>query len=316
VIVFLGIPFITGAAMTDSHEASATKSDTAFALSYSEQIGEHEFNYVVIDIRGNVQSYTAYTQTGMTPRALGWHNLSLGHDNPNLEAMGRTIRKKGLIEGNIYKMPPMVVGVRTKVFSIKADGQQVEHVFDARNALPDGFAELEQGIKRLFGSLAAAPLRALVLTVSVDPVQVVPGDSVKIQFDFSCQGKFPLNFRNPAYLKPGGGSLKLNLWKRRVDKDGEHLDYSSTIELAGKEFLFEEKKAVPSGEMFLRIPAGGRMLMWTTIRFPKLPPDTYVIESIYYGTPMPPWERQKQPGFIAGELHADLKELIVLKAGH
>ena len=108
----------------------------------------------------------------------------------------------------------------------------------------------------------------------------------------------------------------MNLWKRRVDKEGEHLDYSSTIELAGKEFLFEERKAVPSGEMFLRMRPGERMLMWTTIRFPKLPPDTYVIEPIYYGMPMPPWERQKRQGFIAGELHADLKEIVVLKTGH
>jgi hypothetical protein len=313
VIAFLGITIVAGAVMSDSHAETATKSDKAFALSYTKQIGEHEYSYVVIDIRGNVQSYTAYTQTGMTPRALGWHYLPLGHDDPNLEAIGRIIRKNELIGGKVYKMHPKVVGLRTKVFSIKADGQQVIHVFDAHIPLPDGFIELEQNINRLFSNLAAAPLRALVLTVSVDPVQVVPGDSVKIKFDFGCLGKFPLDFRNPAYLERGGGSLKLNLWKRRLGKDGEHLDYSSTIELAGNEFLFEERKAVPSGEMFLRISPGERMLMWTTIRFPKISPETYIIEPIYYGMPMHPWELQKHPDFIAGELHADLKEFVVLK---
>jgi len=298
--------------VNEPFDASAGTADTAYALTYLEEITEHESNYVVIDARGNVTSFTAYTQTGMTPRALGWHYLSLGHGNPDLAALGTTIREMGLIGGQIHKVPPMN-RARTKTITLRTDGRVESHFFLARNALPAGFDELEKGIRRLHPALAEAPLRALVLSVSVLPVRAASGDSLKVRFDFGCLGKFPLDFRNPAHRGSEGGFLKINLWRRGTEPGEGRPVFAGAIDIAREELRSEEGPL--SVSPFLRIPPGGKLALWTTVRVPDLAPGPYLLEAIYYGYPAPRWGQQKHPDLVAGELHADLQEIVVSGTG-
>jgi len=299
--------------MSDPVTASPTDSKTGYSLWYTYQTHETEGNYIIIDTEGNVTGNVKYTKHGISPRALGWFYLPLGHDDPDLAAIGSLIRKNELIGGKVFLMAPSF-GMRTKIFSIEADGKEARHVLDAMQPLPEDFIEVERVIARLFTRLSSAPLRVLSMDVTFEPDKIAPGEKVKASFEFRCMGKFPLEFRNPARVAQGPGvSLRLNLWKKTKDDEGEHLVYVTAVDLAGKEFLVAEKKAVPSGETFLHIPSGESMRMWTSLRLPKLDPEKYIIEAIYIGSPASREEQMRRNDLVTGEFHADIKELTIMK---
>lgn len=298
--------------MVNSNDVTNQGSDSSYWLSYSIQESEHESNSLTVDTEGNVMAQIQLTEMNYPPRALGWFFFTPGLDDPDIRLIGRLIRDKGLICGDIYDQPPSFGG-RSVYFHIKADGLEVMHDLNPLEPLPEAFNDVEGVIERLFKRVEAGPLRTLSMDVSFEPPLIKAGDDLRILLEFRNNGRFTTKIRNPAtFTAVNPSSLQINLWRKVKDKNGEmRYEYEATIDLADREFLVGERQAVSSIEQFLRIPTGETLLIWTTVRFQKLKPDTYTAEAVYYSEPMANGEQQKLPDLIVGEYHAEFKKLIV-----
>ena len=285
-----------------------------YTLWYMIQLTEHERNHLTIDEKGNVTVYIQESRMGSSPRALGYYSQTVGHDDSDLIKIGQLIHQESLVGGEVSTMPP-VSGMRSKIFSIKEDGKEATHLLNARQPSPLRFSEVEQVILRLFNRLEGDPLRTFSMDISFLPREIIPAENLQINFEFRNTGKYATDFRNPANFKVGSPSyLRLDFWRHQMNEQGkQELEYEWTLDLAGREFLVESRKSLPSSDPLLHIKPGGTLRAWTVVRFPKIQPDTYSIEAIYYGNKMVRDEQEKQNDLLVGKFHADLNKLIVSK---
>jgi hypothetical protein len=290
------------------------KQSGAYALRYSSQIGETENNTLKIDEQGNVVGNIQYSQMGSSPRALGWFHQELSHKDPDLATIGRLIWEKNLIDGKIYSQPP-AFGMYSKFFIFKAEGKEIIHHLNAEEPTPEGLSDVEDIIEHLFQRLEESPLRTLSLNIAVNPSSIAPNGELRINFKFKNDGKFPSEFRNPAHFLPGGpDTIRINLWKKGTDEKGKETnEFVIAFELAGREYLVDNWKAVPSDKPILRLEPRETTEMWTTLRIPMLQPDQYIAEAIYYSSPFTEAEIEQWPYLTTGEYHADTVQLSILK---
>ena len=60
-----------------------------YMLHYMNQTGEHQRNNLTIDEEGNVTLHIEESGSSRSPRALGWFYLPTGHNDPDLNKIGR-----------------------------------------------------------------------------------------------------------------------------------------------------------------------------------------------------------------------------------
>lgn len=284
----------------------------AYSLRYSLQMGETEKNTLTIDEDGNVTGNVENSQAGSTPRPLGWFNLDAGRADKDVARIGALIRAKGLVGGRVHSRIAKF-GMRSKIFLFEADGQRAVHHLDVREPTPEGLAEVEEVVVRLFRRLEEQPLRTLSLWVSLKPATVVPGGDLRIEMEFRNGGKFPTQLRNPASFPRGGANtIRINLWKRVKGEAGAMEDeYVAALDLAGEEFLVGERKSLPSDRPVVEVEPQGTLRAWTTIRLPKIHPGRYFAETVYYGSAIDDEENEMWPYLCVGEYHADPCEVVV-----
>ena len=295
--------------MLHSNDSSKSDVPASYWFSYTMQESEQENNSLTIDFEGKVSAFIEFTEMNLSPRSLGNFSFSPGHNDPDLLEIGRLIKDKKMVGGDVYMQPPSFGG-RSKFFEIKAEGHEVLHDMNPSLPMPDAFNEVETVVERLFERSAESPLRTLSMDIFFDPQLVKRGDLLKIYIEFCNAGKFPTEFRNPI---KSSSSLRINLWKKVKDVKGELIhEFDSVIDLAGQEFLFNERQAVPSNKPFLLIQPGDRMRMLTTIRYPKSKPGMIFAEAIYYSKPKTNAEYERQD-LIVGEYHTDLRQITIVK---
>lgn len=283
----------------------------AFSLRYAVQAAEHEFNRLSIDDAGNVTVQIQQAQVGDRPRALGWYYLALGPDHSVLQRIERTIRRHGLL-GPSRAMRPFP-GMRSRTITLAAEGRQVTHVLDRFAAVPEEFAELDTLLAELFALAEGAPIRTFSVAIGFAPARVRVGEELRIHLFFRNEGRAPTTFRNPATFAEGGSdTLRINLWKTVREDDGqEGLAFVSALDLAGREFLIEERRSLRSDATYARIPEHGQLEVWTVMKLPSLDREAYRVEVVYYGHPVTIEEQQRNPDLLVGEFHSDLATLTV-----
>jgi hypothetical protein len=293
----------TMAEREDTRRADATGS---LWLWYFSQESDQERNGLVID-GAAIHSEIQIAAPGRLPRGLGWYALTASAGDPDLAAVGRIIREQRLIGGEVHEQPA-VFGIRSKVFSIRMNGQEARHGVDAFQPLPPDLLELECALAPFWGRLDEFPLRTLELRIELAPDRVRTGDTVRLALNFSNRGRFATQFRNPAaFAKTGTSSLRVHFYRRERGADGAERDeFAWELDLAGHELLVAERKALPSTEPFANVAAGDTLRAWATFRAPALPPGNYSAQASYYASPVGPKEREAHNDLVAGELRTDM----------
>jgi len=130
------------------------------------------------------------------------------------------------------------------------NGQETDQVLFAEEPVAEPIAGVMMVIDRLFNRLGTAPLQTLAMDVTFEPPRIKPGDDLHVVLEFRIVGKFPAEFRNPASSPSlGAVSLRANFWKQLKSKDGKLFsDYMTTLGLGRREFLLNDRKAVPSDQ--------------------------------------------------------------------
>ena len=304
-LIILGVLF----SMLHSNDSSKSDIPASYWFSYTMQESEQENNSLTIDFEGKVTGFIEFAEMNLSPRSLGIFTFSPGHNDPDLLEIGRLIKDNKMVGGDVYIQPPSFGG-RSKFFEIKAGGYEVLHDMNPSLPMPDAFIAVETVVERLLERSEESPLRTLSMEINFDPQLVKSGDLLKIYIEFYNAGKLPTEFRNPI---SSSSSLRINLWRNVKDVKGELIhEFESVIDLAGKEFLFNKRQAVPTNKPFLLIQPGDRMGLFTTIRYPKSNPGIFFAEAIYYSNPKTNAEYERKD-LIVGEYHTDLRQITIVK---
>lgn len=315
VILFL-LFLMAGEGMTMSDTLQVGEGSGGFSLWYMCKYGEVVSNQLSIRTDGAYYGIIRYSQAGMPVRGLGVYYLPSGKDDGIIARIGKIMRKKKLVEGPSYSVPP-TFGIRSKVFEFQADGKTNTHKLNADDPLPEPLEEVDAAVDGLFSVLDSGPQRTLSISVKFEPQEISTGKNLKVSLEFRNRGKFPTDFRNPAAFSRGSGPniLRLNFWTKGTDDNGEKIDvFQWTMDLAGKEFLTGEREAIPSNRPLLRLPPGGTMRAWVNVKFPKCKPGSYLVEPFYYSAPSS-GEEEKNDLLVTGEYHADPIPLSVIGGG-
>jgi hypothetical protein len=290
-------------------DASTGGGGEEYMLVHVAEQTEHEQNQLVIDEEGNVTAAIGYAQTGSTPRNLGWYCLEAGHDDPDLIEIGRILRERSLGEAPSLSVPAPP-GMRATSFTVRMRGGQVIHLCDADAELPAPLAELEARLRPLYGRVATQPCRVVSLGVTFSPTRVTIGETLRFEFAFEHQGRFPAKLRNPI---GAGGSIHVNLWNTGKNEVGEEaLEFAGRLDFEGREFLTAPRKALRGSDAILSLGVGETLSAWTEFRLGGIEPGDYTAEAVYYAEPMSADDFERHNDLVVGELHAPLVALSVL----
>src|SRR5688572_10604056 len=122
--------------MADPTKAQRTEVNAPYWFWYYSQESDQETNGLVID-GGQVQSEIQIAEPGRRPRGLGWYAFTASPGDTDVAAVARIVREQQLIGGEIHQQPTRF-GMRSKVFSIRMNGQEARHDIDAFQPLPAG----------------------------------------------------------------------------------------------------------------------------------------------------------------------------------
>src|SRR5688572_3672273 len=103
--------------MADSAKTQRTDASASYWLWYYTQESDQEKNGLVID-GGAVQSEIQIAEPGRLPRGLGWYAFTANPGDPDVAAVGRIIRERRLVGGEVHEQP-VLFGMRSKTFSIR-----------------------------------------------------------------------------------------------------------------------------------------------------------------------------------------------------
>ena len=283
-----------------------------FALWYSTQKGETENNQLTLDPDGSVTVMITHSRPESPLRALGWFYAKLDFRDPLLTDIGRVIDENALFTNEPHQIPP-VPGLRSKIFSIRKEGSEIDHHTDANVPLPPGLAELEKAVQRLMIRLGAGARRTVAFGLHPEPNSLVWGDELRVILDARNDGVAPAIIRNPArFSTTGGNVLKVNFWSRIPDsQEQEQYNYEWTLDLSNREWLTAQRRALDSSDPYLEIAPGATLRMWTTLRCPKVDPKHYLAQLVYYAIPPSVQEENDMPELIVGEFHSDTTPIAI-----
>jgi hypothetical protein len=300
--------WIAMGAATMANPASTQRADAtaSYWLWYYKQEADHERNALIID-GGAVQSEIQIAEPGRRPRALGWYAFTAPPGDADVAAVGRIVREQRLVGGDVHQQPTRF-GMRSKVFSIRMDGQEARHDIDAFGQPPPGLLELERALLPFWARLDESPLRTLELRIELAPAQVRAGDTVRLGLNFLNRGRFAAQLRNPAaFAKEGPSSLRIQFYRVVPGAGGKQTEeFEWELDAAGQEFLVAERKALPSTEPLQSVGPGDTLRAWTTVQVPSLPPGNYSVQGSYYAAPVGPEERELHNDLVAGEFRTDV----------
>jgi hypothetical protein len=299
------------ATMADPSNTRRANATASYWLWYYTRESDQEKNGIVIDGEA-IQSEIQIAEPGRRPRGLGWYALTASSGDPDLAAVGRIIREQRLVGGEVHAQPTRF-GMRSKVFSIRMNGQEARHDLDPNQPLPPGLRQLESALVPFWNRLDQSPLRTLELRIELSPEHVRAGDTVRLGLHFTNRGRFAAQFRNPAaFAKNGPNSLRIHFYRLARGAGGEETEeFAWELDVVGHELLVAERKALPSGEPLLSIAPAETLRAWTTFRAPALPPGNYSAQGSFYTAPVGPKEREAHNDLVAGDFRTDIAALVV-----
>ncbi len=307
---------VAGGVLSMCMEPGATKQAQApagaFYLWYMHQHAEHADNQLTVQEGVGVTAVVHYSVLGSPIRALGGFHLPLGFEDPDLRAIETSIRRFDLVGPEPRSVPP-TFGMMKKVFLFREAGKEATHQINALEPTPEGLDQVEERVEGLMGRLAKGPVRALSVRLALEPAEIERGKPLAIEVTFTCLGRFPAEFPNPATFRSHPeNSFRLNFWKPVKDEDGQpDYEFDWTLDLVGKELLTGEKSALRPGKALVRLEPGSSLSAKTTVKFPKSTPGSYRVELVYIAAR--PEGSEGNSNLIDGEIHADPVPLRVLR---
>jgi hypothetical protein len=300
-----------GATMADPARVQRADEAASYWLWYYSQESDQEKNGLVID-GAAVQSEIQIAEPGRHPRALGWYAFTAPPNDPDIAAVGRIIRERRLVGGEVHEQEPLF-GMRSKTFAIRVGDREARHNVDPAKPLPPALQELESALIPFWTRLEEVPLRTLELRIELSPDRVRVGDTVRLALNFTNRGRFAAELRNPAaFAKEGPSSLRIQFYRLVPGAGGKQTEeFEWELDAVGREFLVAERKALPSTEPLQSVGPGDTLRAWTTFRAPALPLGSYSVQGSYYAAPVGRQEREAHNDLVAGELRTDTVSLVV-----
>jgi hypothetical protein len=273
-----------------------------YLINYRKEFREHFSNEITINEERVASALCIFSRPGMPVRRLGNFRLEFSPNDTDLLNLNQFIKQHNLNEKSTAYNPHRC-GSRLVKFSIRDNDKWIIHSLPTLAQLPPPLDELETKLIEIMKKVAEHPLRSFYIEAKPDFYAVRPGDTVSIELIMNSSGQFPLKICNPASIaRQGGSSLFFLVWSvNKLNADSESLEYYTTIDTAGLEFMRSPHETIASDIQYIEFAAKDELISFISLPFPKCLPGRYLLQLVYNST----GDLFKDNDLVFGGFHGD-----------